>query len=290
MQDNQQQGGAVAAQTAAVPAVPANVDLSNGIFASVPAFETGQRMAQALARSQLVPQQYQNNMANCLIALDVSMRMRLSPMTVLQGLNVIQGKPSWGAQFVISAINASGLFSPLRFEFRGEERTDSWECRAKATDKQTGEELHGPWVGIAMAKREGWYQRSGSKWQSMPEQMMFYRAGAFFGRLYAGHILTGMTQTSDELEDTLPQVVDVTPTTAALPAAAAAAPASDADDIEARARGGNGRRRRRGAADSPAEPENMVSDQLPAGAPETAQAAPPAGADTGAAAGGADFF
>jgi hypothetical protein len=274
-------------------AAPAHVDLSNGFFASVPAFEVGQRMAKALASSQIVPAQYQNNMSNCLIALDVAMRMRLSPMTVLQGLNVIQGKPSWGAQFVISAINASGLFSPLRFEFRGEERTDAWECRATATDKSTGEVCCGPWVGIAMAKREGWYQRSGSKWQSMPEQMMFYRAGAFFGRIYAGHILTGMTMTTDEVEDQAP--IDVTPTVPALPAtvtpdAAPAGPVSDAEDVEARARGGNGRRRRRGAAETvegAAGVENTVSDQPPADGAGTA----PAGAGaTEAPVAGADFF
>jgi hypothetical protein len=57
-----------------------------------------------------------------------------------------------------------------------------------------------------MAKREGWYSRRDkygnetSKWQTMPELMLRYRAAAFFGRLYAPEILMGM-QANDEVED-----------------------------------------------------------------------------------------
>jgi len=43
-----------------------------------------------------------------------------------------------------------------------------------------------------MAKAEGWVDKSGSKWKTMPELMMRYRAAAFFGRLYAPEITMGM--------------------------------------------------------------------------------------------------
>ena len=178
----------------------APIDMTNGIFSSVSSFEAGQRMARALAASDLVPTAYHGNIANCAIALDMAMRMKLSPMTVLQALNVIQGRPAWSAQFIISAINSSGLFTPLRFEWKSDEGSDAWGCRAWATDPN-GDRCDGPWVSIDMAKKEGWYGRSGSKWQTMPELMLRYRAGAFFGRLYAGHILAGMTLTTEEVID-----------------------------------------------------------------------------------------
>lgn len=73
------------------------------------------------------------------------------------------------------------------------------ECIAWTRDKE-GHELEGPAVSIQMAKDEGWYGRKGSKWKTMPELMLRYRAAAFFGRLYAPEILMGMKAT-DEIED-----------------------------------------------------------------------------------------
>jgi hypothetical protein len=51
-----------------------------------------------------------------------------------------------------------------------------------------------------MAKAEGWYGKAGSKWKTMPELMLQYRAAAFFGRLYCSDILMGM-QTVEEVAD-----------------------------------------------------------------------------------------
>jgi hypothetical protein len=53
---------------------------------------------------------------------------------------------------------------------------------------------------MAMAKAEGWLTKSGSKWQTMPELMLRYRAAAFFARLYAPDITLGMA-TTEELRD-----------------------------------------------------------------------------------------
>lgn len=60
--------------------------------------------------------------------------------------------------------------------------------------------LKGPKVSVAMAVAEGWYTKKGSKWQTIPELMLHYRAGAFFGRLYAPELLMGFP-TQDEAED-----------------------------------------------------------------------------------------
>jgi hypothetical protein len=62
---------------------------------------------------------------------------------------------------------------------------------------------------MAMAKAEGWSTKSGSKWVTMPEQMLRYRAAAFFARIYAPDITLGM-QTSEEMRDIEP-VRNVTP-------------------------------------------------------------------------------
>lgn len=173
-------------------------------FGTADSFELLQRQAKLLSSSELVPKEFQGKLANCVIALEMANRIGASPMAVLQNLYIVHGKPSWSSQFIIAALNSTGAFSPLRFSItgEGEKRT----CIAWAVEKETGERLESPPVSIEMAKKEGWLTKSGSKWQTMPELMLRYRAATFFGRLYAPQILMGM-RTMEEAQD----IIDVTP-------------------------------------------------------------------------------
>jgi hypothetical protein len=164
-------------------------------------FELVQRQAKALSMSSLVPDNFKNNIPNCIIALEMASRMNASPMAVMQNIYIVHGKPSWSSQFIISCINSCGKFSPLRFEMIGE--GDDATCFARAEDVATGHRIEGPPVSIAMAKKEGWFSKNGSKWQTMPELMLRYRAATFFGRLYCPEMLMGM-HTRDEIEDMKP--------------------------------------------------------------------------------------
>ena len=133
-------------------------------------FELAQRAAKCLASSTLVPKEYQNNLSNCVIALNMAQRVGADPLMVMQNLVIVHGRPTWASQFLIATFNSCGRFSPIRYQFSGQEGTDAWGCRATATDLQSGEKLEGPLVTIAIAKKEGWYNRGGSKWQTMPDQ------------------------------------------------------------------------------------------------------------------------
>ncbi len=165
-------------------------------FSSLSNFEAAQRMAKALSQSSLIPKEYQNNIPNCLIALEISQRLRASALMVMQNLYIVHGKPGWSAQYIISAINSCGKFSPLRFKMD----PNNTECTAYAVELKTGETLHGTKITMAMAKAEKWVDKAGSKWQTMPEQMLRYRAASFFGKIYAPEILMGF-QTTEEIED-----------------------------------------------------------------------------------------
>jgi hypothetical protein len=186
-------------------------------------------MAKALASSTLVPDVYRGeaNLGNCIIALELSQRIGASVMAVMQSMVPIHGKPTWSASFLIATVNSCGRFSPMRFRWVGKEGADEWGCRAFAIERESNLELVGALVTIAMAKAEGWYGKSGSKWKTMPEQMLQYRAGAFWCRTYAPEIALGM-HTSEEVQDTpvaqqvvqsvsatvSSSIVDVTPTPA----------------------------------------------------------------------------
>jgi len=158
-------------------------------------------MALLLAQSAIVPEYYrgQAHVGDCLIALDIANRIGASILAVMQNLQLFRGKPGWSSQFLISCVNASKRFSPLRYQMTGTRGTDSWGCIAQACD-QTGELLQSPEVTIKMARAEGWYYRPGSKWRTLPELMLRYRSATLFTRLYAPELTMGI-QTTEELVD-----------------------------------------------------------------------------------------
>ena len=179
-------------------------------FSGIQAFEDAQRMAKSLATSTLVPPHFQGQQgfANCLVALEIAHRMRMSPFVVVQNLHIIHGRPSWSSQFIIAMINGCGRFSPLRYEMSGQ--GDNLSCYCVATELSTDKELKGPTVTMAMAKKEGWATKTGSKWITMPELMIRYRAAAFWGRLFVPELLVGI-QAEEEVLDIQPVTVSEKP-------------------------------------------------------------------------------
>lgn len=165
------------------------------------AFAHIQRVAKMFSSSSLIPDTFKGNIANCTIALEMAHRMGANPMAVMQNLYIVHGKPGWSAQFIIACLNQCGKFSPIRFRIIGD--GDDKTCTAWAKELESGETLEGPPVSIGMAKKEGWATKSGSKWQTMPDLMLRYRAATFFGRLYAPDLLMGM-QSQDELIEANP--------------------------------------------------------------------------------------
>jgi hypothetical protein len=185
-----------------------NIDNESSIYQSQNSFEFAQRQAKSLCESNLVPQSYQGQkgLPNCLVALEMSKRMNLSPLTVMQNLNIIHGTPSWSAQFISSQILGCGRFTNFDYIVSGQGETLEVQCIAKRVEDQ--KIVKGTPVSMRMAKLEGWTRNS--KYQSMPELMLRNRAATFFGRQYIPDLLLGV-QTSEEVVDIQP--LNVTPET-----------------------------------------------------------------------------
>jgi len=173
------------------------------------AFEMLQRQAKMFSSSSLVPKDFQGNIANCAIGINIAKRLGADPFMVLQNIDIIHGRPSFRATFLIAMVNAAGRFEPLQFRMEGDEGKPSRSCVAWTKSKPDGTPLEGPKITLEMAKAEGWSTKNGSKWLTMPELMLRYRAAAFFARLYAPDITLGM-MTADEAVD-IQQERDVTP-------------------------------------------------------------------------------
>ena len=134
-------------------------------------------------------------------------RVDADPLMVMQNLYVVHGRPGWSSQWVIASINQCGRFSTLKYKMydKGEitfqnETMKNMACIAYAISHDTGEVVESPEVSIQMSIDEKWYEKNGSKWKTMPELMLRYRAATFFGRLYAPEFLMGF-RTVEEEED-----------------------------------------------------------------------------------------
>lgn len=174
-------------------------DYSLGIFGTSDNFIMAMQMAKALASSTIVPQTFQKNDANCLIAIEQAQRLHVSPLMVMQNLYVIQGRPSWSAKFLIAAINNSGKFdTELQFDETKDKDGKPFSCTAWAM--KNGRKIEGMTVDMNMAKDEGWLGKNGSKWKTMPQLMLRYRAASFFSSLNCPELTMGL-YTKEEMLD-----------------------------------------------------------------------------------------
>lgn len=178
---------------------------------SIQAFDDAQRKAKSLAAMSMLPPAYQgqNGLANCLWALELASQMGLSPLTVIMNVTPVHGKPAWSSAFLIARVNSDPRFGRMRFVLDDPAQPSS--CYAVAKEIESGEDLVGECITMAMAQAEGWVNRNGSKWKTMPGQMLRYRAATFWCRIYAPEFMTGI-RVEEELIDVEPVAVqEVTP-------------------------------------------------------------------------------
>ena len=219
-------------------------------------FETMQRVCKMFSSSDLVPDNYKPNykpipanatpeqiaainlenqeaknkaVANCMIAIEISMRIGASPLMVMQNMVPIYGKPSWSSKFLIATVNSCGRFEPLQYRFTDKgmlgmvdytdyvwdgrtnrkqavqkqfdgKKIQDIECVAYTTKKGSKEILESSPVSVRLAIQEGWYTKNGSKWQTMTKQMLMYRAASWWTSVYAPDLSMGM-RTIEEQQD-----------------------------------------------------------------------------------------
>ena len=172
------------------------------VFADGQSFNTALRMAQCLAESTVVPKEYQRNVGNCMIAIEMASRINTSPMMVMQNLYIVNGRPAWSSQWIIAMINSSRRYkTELQFEFGNAQEDGGLSCRAGAED-YAGHKVYGPKITMTMANAEQWTTKNGSKWKTMPQVMIQYRAASFFGRMNCPDMIMGIYSQEEVLDMT----------------------------------------------------------------------------------------
>ena len=203
------------------------------------------KLAVTLSESDIIPLRYQGKPGNVLIALDVASRMGMNPLMVMQNIYVVHGSPGISGQFAIALLNRSSKYR--RIEFQLLDPNKGWEAGMRVVGHRKDDPNDKfPDIGTAvtpeMVKGEKWdadkFDKQGnrilSKWKTLGEQMMRYRAASLFTRVYCPELMMGML-TADELEDIHAQeqaMRNVTPAPALFGEQQEAAPQQQAPQAE----------------------------------------------------------
>jgi hypothetical protein len=155
--------------------------------------EEGLRLAALLAKSTLVPKDFQGNPGNVMIAIQMGMEIGLPPMQALQSIAVINGRPSlWG-----DGLLAVCMSSPA-FEWIDEPpvQNDTATCTVKRRGWPTPVART---FSIEDAKKAGLWGKAGP-WQTYPSRMLRMRARAFALRDVFPDILRGLSCAEEQAD------------------------------------------------------------------------------------------
>lgn len=190
------------------PRPPAELD----VYSDTEKFELAERVANKIAECTLIPPHFRKNPANCFVAMQLCRRLNEDPFMIMQKMYVVNDRLGIESQLAIAMMNKSGVFS-TRIKYRENGKTgDGYGWIAYANDAKTGEECAEECT-IEIAKKKGWWAKSGSNWPAMTDLMLKYRAAMFLGRLHCPGALMGMT-TIEELKDLgEAEILDGTPST-----------------------------------------------------------------------------
>lgn len=162
-------------------------------------FSRAYKLAKVISTAEIIPDSYKGKPADCAIAIDMADRMGISPIMVMQNLYVVKGKPSWAGQACKALIEGCGKFRKVRHVYTGERGSDNRGCYLIAVWADDNTPVEGTEITIKMAKDEGWYGKN-PKWANMTDQMLAYRAAAFFARVHCPETLMGV-HVEGEAED-----------------------------------------------------------------------------------------
>lgn len=165
---------------------------------SLQEFSSNWKMAEALAKSDIIPDNYKGKPQNVIIAIQVANQMDLPPFTVMQNLAIIKGKTAWSGSFCKTLIERTGKYKDLELNYVGEKGKDTYGCYLSAVRVADGKVINGPEVTMKMAKDEGW--TSNKKWNTLTDLMLAYRCQSFFCRIYCPEAMNGI-YTDSEIED-----------------------------------------------------------------------------------------
>ena len=145
----------------------------------------------ALAKASLLPDAYRNQPANVLLALEYGAAVGIAPMTAIQGVHVIKGKPTASAQLIGALVRKAGH----RLRVSGDADTATCEI-IRADDPDFT--FTATWT-IDRARTAGLL--GNDSWKKYPAAMLKARAITEAARDACPEALAGIQYTAEEIGD-----------------------------------------------------------------------------------------
>lgn len=188
----------------AVPAIKAPINFGEqGV--QLASLEDAFRFANAVAASGFAPRGMEKPEA-ILVAIQLGAELGLTPMSALQNIAVINGRPAIYGDAALALVRSSGLLEVFREEEIGEAGKDTQGI--KVTAKRKGFDEASESFTVADAKLSKLWGKAGP-WSDYPKRMLKFRARGFILRDLFGDVLKGL-RTMEEVRDT-PAEINVTP-------------------------------------------------------------------------------
>lgn len=175
-----------------------------------------ERVAGIIAKSDLAPKDYRNKPENVAVAIAMGMELGVSPMQAVQGISVINGRPSVWGDLMMALCRAhpacDGIDETLEYDNAG--NVVAAVCRASRNGQVQERRF-----SVEDAKRAGLWTKDGP-WKQYPFRMLQMRARGFCLRDVFADALRGLAS-AEEAADTpveeLPPRAVVTPISEARP-------------------------------------------------------------------------
>ena len=151
------------------------------------------KFAQLLARASLLPTAYRDKPANVLLAMEYADALGLSPIAAIQGIHVVDGKPTASAQLIGALIRRAG------HRMRVTVAPDGQSARAEIVRSDDPDFVFvSEWT---MARAEAAGLTGKGTWKQYAANMLKARAITEVGRDACPEVLAGVPYTPEELGD-----------------------------------------------------------------------------------------
>ena len=155
------------------------------------------RMAEAMAGSNLLPTPYQRNPANLLVVLTMARELNIPPMQAINGINVIQGKPSVSPQLMLALIYNKYPNALIRISCNDKEQVVTVTMSRDKTD------LENTTVHWSMQRAQQMGLTGKDNWKKQPMTMLKWRAVAEAARERFPDVIMGLYTVEEMAPDRL---------------------------------------------------------------------------------------
>lgn len=181
--------------TAAPPVARPNM----GMLGNPEQLHAAMEFAGMLAQSQLVPVDYRNNPANCLVAIQMGFEVGLAPMQAMQNIAVINGRPSMWGDAVLALVKSHPSFLDINEEMI--EGKDGKCAGYRCTLKRHGHRDIVRSFTTDDAAQAGLLRKKGP-WEQYPQRMLQMRARSWAVRDQFPDVLRGLSFREEAIDIT----------------------------------------------------------------------------------------